>query len=119
MAVIHALMSVTADQGDGIASMAVGASSLVFAARGQLYLVAVSSRDEAAAALQAQLEVLYQSIVMAVTAGVCVCVCFVGQSQGRGCHRGGGGGGGVSELPCIRRATNGNKGGHSPVFPCV
>jgi hypothetical protein len=71
MAVIQALLSVITDQGDVIHSMRVGASTLVFLVRDQLYLVAVSSRDEAEAALRRQLELLYQSIVMAVTAGAC------------------------------------------------
>lgn len=69
MAVIQALVSVIADQGDAIRSISVGCSELVVLIKGQLYLVAVSSRAEPPAALRRQLELLYQAIVMAVTAG--------------------------------------------------
>eukprot|EP00879_Flechtneria_rotunda_P009337 GHRR01009776.1.p1 GENE.GHRR01009776.1~~GHRR01009776.1.p1 ORF type:complete len:553 (+),score=217.36 GHRR01009776.1:549-2207(+) len=70
MAVIQALVSVVADQGDSLQSMTVGPTKLVFLLRGQLYLVAVSSRGEPPAALRRQLELLYQSILMVLTGGV-------------------------------------------------
>jgi len=69
MAVIQALVSVMSDQGDIIHSISVGSSSLEFLLRGQLYLVAVSSRGEAPCALRRQLELLYQSILMVATGG--------------------------------------------------
>ncbi|WIA40971.1 hypothetical protein OEZ86_004619 [Tetradesmus obliquus] len=70
MAVIQALVSVVADQGDSIQSISVGNCELVFLLAGQLYLVAVSSRGEAPAALRRQLQLLYQSILMVVTGGI-------------------------------------------------
>lgn len=69
MAVIQALVSVVADQGDSIQQITVGPTQLMFFLRSQLYFVVVSSRGEAAAALRRQLELLYQTIVMFVTAG--------------------------------------------------
>jgi hypothetical protein len=79
------------DQGDVIHSITVGSSSMEFLLRGQLYLVAVSSRGEAPLALRRQLELLYQCILMVATGGgpmvgrvcvcvvvVCVCVCVGG-----------------------------------------
>lgn len=69
MAVIQALLSVMSDQGDVIHSISVGTSSIEFLLRGQLYLVAVSSRGEAQLALRRQLELLYQSILMVATGG--------------------------------------------------
>ena len=69
MAVIQALLSVMSDQGDIIHSISVGTSNLEFLLRGQLYLVAVSSRAEAQAGLRRQLELLYQSILMVATGG--------------------------------------------------
>jgi hypothetical protein len=42
---------------------------VLFLLRGCLYLVAVSSREEAPAALRRQLELLHQAIVMTVTGG--------------------------------------------------
>jgi hypothetical protein len=57
------------DQGDVIHSITVGSSSIEFLLRGQLYLVAVSSRGEAQLALRRQLELLYQSILMVATGG--------------------------------------------------
>lgn len=70
MAVIQALLSVMSDQGDVIHSISVGTSSIEFLLRGQLYLVAVSSRGEAQLALRRQLELLYQSILMVATGGI-------------------------------------------------
>eukprot|EP00775_Hariotina_reticulata_P007620 gene7620-7822_t len=70
MAVIQALISVVADQGDAIRSITVGCCQVLFLLRGSLYLVAVSSREEALAALRRQLELLHQAIVMTVTGGV-------------------------------------------------
>lgn len=52
-----------------VQSFTVGSCQLVFLLAGQLYLVAVSSRGEAPAALRRQLELLYQSILMVVTGG--------------------------------------------------
>jgi hypothetical protein len=52
-----------------VQSISVGSCQLVFLLAGQLYLVAVSSRGEAPAALRRQLELLYQSILMVVTGG--------------------------------------------------
>lgn len=69
MAVVQALVSVIADQGDSIQSITVGPTQLVFLLKGQLYLAAVSSRGEAPAALRRQLELLYQTILMFVTGG--------------------------------------------------
>lgn len=72
MAVVQALVSVIADQGDSIRSITVGPTQLVFLLKGQLYLVAVSSRGEAPIALRRQLELLYQTILMFVTGGMTV-----------------------------------------------
>ena len=65
------------DQGDVIHSITVGTSSIEFLLRGQLYLVAVSSRGEAQLALRRQLELLYQSILMAATGGGCFLTLWV------------------------------------------
>jgi hypothetical protein len=69
MAVIQALISVMSDQGDVIHSITVGTSSIEFMLRGQLFLVAASSRGEAQQALRRQLELLYQSVLMVATGG--------------------------------------------------
>jgi hypothetical protein len=53
-------------------SISVGSCQLVFLLAGQLYLVAVSSRGEAPAALRRQLELLYQNILVVVTGGAVV-----------------------------------------------
>lgn len=69
MAIIQAVVSVVADQGDGIRSLAVGPTQLVVALRGHLYLVGVSSRGEPPAALRQQLHLLHQAILMVITNG--------------------------------------------------
>lgn len=67
MAIIQAIVSVVHDQGDSIRHMTVGGTQLTFLLRGHLYLVAVSSRGEAVAALRRQLEMLYNHIILLVT----------------------------------------------------
>ncbi len=67
MAILQAIVSVVADQGDMIRSMQAGAHQLVFLLRGHLYLVAVSSAGEPKVALVRQLEMLYHQMLVIVT----------------------------------------------------
>ena len=69
MAIIQAVVSVVADQGDCLRRLSVGPCQLVFLLRGHLFFVAVSSRGEHPEALRRQLHLLHLAILMSVTNG--------------------------------------------------
>ena len=69
MALIAAVISVVEDQGDKLHHVVSGVTTIVFLVRGPLYLVATSSRAEPVVAMQQQLDLLYNQVVLIVTKG--------------------------------------------------
>lgn len=67
MALITALISVVADQGDAVRSIQCGSTLVVFMLRGPLVLVAASQLGETEAVLRRQLSLMYGQVVLVVT----------------------------------------------------